>query len=273
MSEEFGTVNLKRSESREIDLLRRHYRTHRDSLARLIVDAPSEALAREYQRLISEIDSAVLKLDELEGKRPAVNVDTNPAARPTAPGTRPLVRPTEPAGAPPVEVPPPAPAGARTRVAMIVIAGVIVLAIIAWLIWRASSSRAPVTPVVEQPISTTNAAPPPAVTPAPAPAPTALMVTPAVQDYGVIRKGTRAVRQFQISNTGDTPLEIEVARSACRCLFYDYNGKLPAKGKESITVTIDGARAKTGPLQETVSVQKKKDPTVKATFEVRAVIR
>jgi len=271
MPEEFGTVNLKRPESREIEMLRRHYRSHRDSLARLIADAPSEHLAGEYQRLISEIDAAILKLDELEGKRPGVNTDTNPALRPSAPGTRPLVRPTEPEGMTPVDFTRTG-GDARTRIAMIVVAGVIVLGIIGWLIWRASSERKPPVPVVEQPIGTTNAAPPPAVTPAPVPAPS-LVITPAVADYGLIRKGTRAVRQFEITNSGDAPVEIEVARSACRCLFYDYTAKLPPKGKESITVTIDAARARVGALQEVVAVQARKEPTSKATFEVRAVIR
>ena len=68
MPEEFGTVNLKQgAQTREIELLRRHYRTHRDTLSRLISDAPTEHLAAEYQRLVSDIDMAVRKLDELEG--------------------------------------------------------------------------------------------------------------------------------------------------------------------------------------------------------------
>jgi hypothetical protein len=272
MSEEFGTVNLKRAESREIELLRRHYQSHRDSLGRLIADAPSEVLAREYQRLIGEIDTAVLKLDEREGRKPGVNADTNPAMRATGPGTRPLVRPTEPAGVPPTDFFPAASSNARLRIAIIITAGVVVLAIIGWLIWKASSEGKPVTPIVERPITTTIAAPPPAFTPAPTPVAT-LTITPAAADYGVIRRGTRAVRQFEIANTAAAPVEIEVARSACHCLFYDYNVKLPAKGKESITVTIASARSKLGPLQEMVVVQAKKDPTIKATFEVRATIR
>ena len=37
MPEEFGTVNLKEgTQQREIDLLRRHYRVHRDSLNRMV---------------------------------------------------------------------------------------------------------------------------------------------------------------------------------------------------------------------------------------------
>jgi hypothetical protein len=254
MPEEFGTVNLKQgAQTREIDLLRRHYRTHRDALSRLIPEAPSQHLAAEYQRLVNDIDLAVRKLDELEA-------DTNPMMKKSAPGTRPLVRPQEaPAGTPP------ALSSSRVRVISIVLSGLVVLLLIGWLIFRASSE-----PKV-LPVNTTTA-PPPAVTPAPAPV-AALRVTPALADYGTIRKGTRAVRQFEVTNVSDGVVEIEVGRSACRCLYYDYNGKLPARGKETVTVTVDGARAKAGPLKEQVEVHAKNDPAVTATFAVQAMIK
>jgi hypothetical protein len=285
MPEEFGTVNLKQgTQQREIEMLRRHYRAHRESLGRMIGDAPSEHLAAEYQKLINEIDMAVRKLDELEG-RPATPpppvpsmADTNPSIKVTAPGTRPLVRTPDTTTPPPMAYEPPTPRAAQNRVMIIVLAGLIVLGIIGWLIWRASSERkasASNAPVVEQqPVtSATSAVPPPAVTPAPQPAAATLKVAPPSADYGTIRKGTRAVRQFQVTNTGDRPMEIEVARSQCRCLFYDYNRKLPAKGQETITVTVDGARAKAGPLQEQVEVHAKKDPSVSASFVVQANIK
>ncbi|HYS52149.1 MAG TPA: DUF1573 domain-containing protein [Thermoanaerobaculia bacterium] len=273
MPEEFGTVNLKQgTQQREIEMLRRHYRAHRESLSRMIGDAPSEHLAGEYQKLISEIDMAVRKLDELEGKAPVPSMtDTNPSIK-VPPGNRPLVRAPEAASVPPlVTYEPPATRAAQNRIAIIVLAGLIVLGIIGWLIWRASSERKAAPPVVEQRPTTTTTAPP-AVTPAPRPVVT-LKVAPTNADYGTIRKGTRAVRQFQVTNTGDTAIDIEVTRSACRCLFYDYNGKLPAKGQETITVTIDGARAKTGTLQERVDVHAKKDPSMSATFTVQATIK
>ena len=269
MPEEFGTVNLKEgTQQREIEMLRRHYRAHRESLSRMISDAPSEHLAGEYQKLISEIEMAVRKLDELEGKTaaPAPSmVDTNPSIK-VPPGNRPLVPP------PLAYEPPPARAGAQNRIAIIVLAGLIVIGIIGWLIWRASSERKAALPVAEQQRPATTATAPPAVTPAPRPAIT-LKVSPVTADYGTIRKGTRAVRQFQVTNTGDTAIDIEVARSACRCLFYDYNGKLPAKGQETITVTIDGARAKAGPLSEQIDVHVKKDPSMRAAFTVQATIK
>jgi len=103
----------------------------------------------------------------------------------------------------------------------------------------------------------------------------ALKVTPLLADYGVIRKGTRAVRQFDLVNGGSTPITIQVSRSACRCLFYEYNGKtkVPPKGKERITVTVDGAKAAAGSLRETLSVTAKEDPSATAQFTVQAVIR
>jgi uncharacterized protein DUF1573 len=162
---------------------------------------------------------------------------------------------------------------------MILIAGVVVLGIIGWLIWRASSDRKRPAPVVEQqPVSSaTNNSPPPAVTPAPAPVPApvvqTLKVSPAAADYGTIHKGTRAVRQFTVTNTSNAPIEIVVARSSCRCLYYDYNSKLPPKGQETITVTIDGARAKAGALQEEVDVHAKRDPSITAALIVKANIQ
>jgi len=285
MPEEFGTVNLKQgAQTREMEMLRRHYKAHRDALTKMMTDAPTEVLANEYERLISEIDLAVRKLDEIEG-RPATSpgtvptlTDADPVPRPVSgAGTRPLFRTGEtPIGT--SYTPPPAPAS-QSRVAMILIAGVVVLGIIGWLIWRASSDRKRPAPVVEQqPISsTTNNAPPPAVTPAPAPVPApvvqSLQVSPVAADYGTIRKGTRAVRQFTVTNTSTAPIDIVVARSNCRCLYYDYNAKLPPKGQETITVTVDGARAKVGPLSEQVDVHAKRDPAISATLIVKATIQ
>jgi hypothetical protein len=273
MSDEFGTVNVRRGErSREIEALRQQYRNHRESLARLAAEAPTEHLALEYRRLIADIDSAVAKLDELEG-RPR-----------TAPGDRPLVgTPPPPAGDPYAETvlnrPSPAPG---SRVILIVLAAVVLIAIVGGLIWYASRERRKVTPTItEQPTSTvpitettpTSTAP---VTPAPtttAPASAGLQITPAVADYGVVRKGTRAVRTFEVRNTGANPVTIQVARSACRCLFYEYKDKIPPNGKETLTVAVDGAKAKSGNLNETVQVTGKKDPSISASFGVQAVIR
>ena len=281
MSDDFGTVSAKKGDrAREIGRLREHYKNHRDTLSGLMGDAPSEHLANDYQRLIADIDTAVRKLDELEGKMtpvstPAPMVDTNPAIRPatrpgaTAPGNRPLVRPNEPMAAPVVATRNP-----RAIIIMMVIAGLIVLGAIAYLVWKPRTNPRPA--IVEQTTSTpstiseTTATAPPTI---PAASASSIKVTPALADYGTIRKGTRAVRQFEVTNTSGGPIEIQVARSTCKCLFYDYKAKIAPNGKETITVTIDGARAKVGALQEQVNVTAKGDPSVNASFTVQATIR
>ena len=290
MSDDFGTVNVRRGErSREIEVLRQHYRTHRDALSRMAGEAPTEHLAGEYQRLIAGIDSSIRKLDELEGRAPEVPAaagalpPTDTQRVRTSPGHRPLVMTADAAGEPASPAgrydAPAAADGSSSRIMLIVLAGLIVLGAIAWLIWRASSERrTPQHPVIEQPVTAPSAAPAetgtivPAVTPAPV-APASLKVSPALQDYGIIRRGTRAVRQFEATNSGSTPLTIEVARSACRCLYYDYNKKVPPRGHETITVTVDAARAKTPSVDEQIVVSVKEDPNAATTISVRAVIK
>ena len=67
MSDDFGTVNVKRGDrAREIEVLRQHYKVHRDTLTQMVPDAPTEHLAAEYKRLIADIDASIRKLDELE---------------------------------------------------------------------------------------------------------------------------------------------------------------------------------------------------------------
>ena len=89
MSNEFGTVSLpRRDRARELEILRQQYRRHRETLASLSTDAPTEQLAAEYARVTREIDLALRKLEELEGRTPS---DTQPIK--TQPGSRPLVTP------------------------------------------------------------------------------------------------------------------------------------------------------------------------------------
>lgn len=288
MSDDFGTVSVRRGDrAREIEVLRQHYRAHRDALARLIGDAPTEQLAAEYQRLIGSIDVSLAKLDDLEGRPTAAGqrtlVDT-PTPPPPPPPQQPAYEPP-PAGtyetAPPVTG-----AGSRSRVALIVGGGLVVLAIIAVLIMRASGDRrtgatttstsivneTTMTPVSEN--DTTNQPSTTAATnPAPAAASGSIAVTPQVADYGTIRKGTRAVRQFEITNGSASPITVEVARSQCRCLYYDYVAKLKPKGKETLTVTIDGAKAKAGALNENLTVSVKGAAANSATVGVRAEIK
>ncbi|HET7434078.1 MAG TPA: DUF1573 domain-containing protein [Thermoanaerobaculia bacterium] len=301
MSDDFGTVNVTRGQrAREIEVMRQHYRKHRESLMNMVADAPTEHLATEYQRLVRDIDSSLVKLDELEG-RPTERHKTEPGMRPLVtppvvapPAVSPMAAPishghsAQPLldddtqidylpGAEPVERQPRAGGGARSM--MIVAGGIVVLALIAWLLWRASSDRTPAI-TATQPVTDTEAVAtedrePSATTGTVIPVPQdGLTVTPTSHDYGVIRKGTRAVRQFELTNRGDDSVTIQVARSACRCLYYEYgNGVIPAKGKATITVTIDGARAKAGELHESIAVTPKGNTEPAAHLDIRATIR
>ncbi|HEX3111184.1 MAG TPA: DUF1573 domain-containing protein, partial [Thermoanaerobaculia bacterium] len=88
-----------------------------------------------------------------------------------------------------------------------------------------------------------------------------------------IRKGTRAVRQVEVTNTTDKQLDYTVSRSQCRCLYYEYAGKLGPKKKETLSVTVDGAKAKAGSLSETLTITAKKDPSISSSFQVTATIK
>lgn len=298
-SDDFSTVNVRRGDrAREIELLRQRYREHRDELMRLISAAPSEHLATEYQRLVRDIDGSLTKLDELEGRSPAAAAAGAATAagvmaaprdpvlnQKTEPGTRTLMPPPPPAGAARV---PAADETVRTepsagsRTMLIVLAGLIVLGVIGYLIWRASRDRALDRPIVAETTETTrttSTAPPP-IAPAPGTSSAtgtsaggALSIAPAIADFGTIRKGTRAVRQIEVTNMSSQPITYSVARSQCRCLFYDYTGKLAPKKKETLTVTVDGAKAKAGSLAETVSITSKQNAAVNGSFQVNANVQ
>lgn len=297
MSDDFGTVNVSRVErAREIEVMRQQYRHHREALSRLVSDAPTEHLASEYQRMIREIDTALGKLDELEslgGSTPPpvpppahepAQVHGDPMRLKTEPGMRPLVT------TPPVEDTgqydatmvggPDTDSESRSRLALIIAAAIVALALIGWLIWRASRDRGAAatttSTVVEEPAETTTTtrAEEGTIAPmAPPPAAAVLVASPQSADYGTIRKGTRATRQFEVRNNSDEPVTVEVARSACRCLYYEYQSVVPPKGKETVTVTVDGARAKSGALRETVNVRVKANPSVATSFDVIATVQ
>jgi hypothetical protein len=256
MSDDFGTINVCRAErSRELEAVRQQYRRHRESLESMIADAPPEPLAREYQRLIDEIDASLAKLN---GLGPGIPPEHDPGLRPLVTANLPEAEP-EP----------------RSRLPLIVVIAVVALAAIGWLIWRASSRTRGASPLVEDTMATGTApvTETTETTVTVAPAADALTVAPPSHDYGVIHKGTRATRQFEVTNhTGET-ITIALARSTCRCLFYEYQAAIAPGKKESVTVTIDGARAKVGGLRETVRVSAKSDPSVGTSVDVIATVQ
>jgi hypothetical protein len=276
MSDDFGTINLRRGErTRELEVLRQHYRQHREALARLIADAPTEHLATEYQRLITEIDRALGKLDELEGAAAATPPSMPPPPPPAIPAPPRVPPPAERALAegPRHEIPPVA-EERRAQIAFIILAALLALGVIAGLVWWASRDGGAADDTIVADTSGTTAPDTVAETTETAPAASGpLAVTPASHDYGEIRKGTRAVREFEITNNTDEPITISIARSACRCLYYAHAPVVPPRAKESISVTVDGARAKAGALREALKISAKSDPSVATSVDVIATVR
>jgi hypothetical protein len=281
--EEWQTVSVKgQNRSREIEVIRQRYREHLAALQRLGADSPTERLANEYRRLEEDIRRSIAKLDEIDGRGVAVDprIDTA-VGRAPARAASPEDRGVEAAGAIARgadsddtirhgrESP-----GSGIRVMLIALVGIAVLAILGFFVWRASShSKTPDRVVEQRPAATETVREEQPATTAPAAPEALLRIVPASADYGTIRKGTRAVRQFEITNGGTAPVPIRASRSNCRCLFYEYSGQIAPKKKETITVTIDGVKAKKGALDETVQVSSKNDQTMTASFAIHALIK
>lgn len=281
MSDDWSTVSVKREQmKRELDALREHYLEHRATIDRLAGDAPTQHLAARYQELRAEIDAALAKLVELEGG----------SQRPVAPSVPPVVPPRQPSAA----VPPPPkrwdeieepeapraqstvpdevhdePSAARTFV--ILLLGFLIIAVLVFFGWRYLSGKpaedaGPVDTVTAEETTTEE----PVVAEQAAPAP--LTMQPAEIDFGTVKKGSRVVRRFELVNNSDAPLVVKVERSACRCLWFDYADTIPPRGSTALTVTVDGARAQAGRLQEVVQVSSTSGEDISAAAEVRAVI-
>jgi hypothetical protein len=260
MSDDFGTVSLKRGDkSRELEVLRKH----RESIVKMLADVDQEI--RELELSSSQPMTAQPPPPRTAGHSRDSEMDSRPLV--TTPDYEEAVA---------------TPGGGGGRVVLILGVALVALALIGWLIWRASSDRpaAPTTgTVVEQPTvaespETTGTAPATIEETATiAPASQAVVISPRQHDYGLVRKGTRVTRQFEIANTTEEPISVTLARSQCRCLYYEYAGVIPPKAKESITVTVDGAKAKAGTLRETIKVTGKTDPTVGTSLDVIATVR
>lgn len=241
MSDDFGTIGIGRS--RDVEILRRH----RELLSEMVADAPNEEMAKEYRRLIADIDT-YLRTPTSAGLRPLVTTklpDTD------------LVEP-------------------RSRLPLIIVAAVLALGLIGALLWYASSDRKRDDGVVVEDTTTateTTATSSTETTGTLVPVESALGVSPPAHDYGVIRKGTRATRQYEVVNRGEQPVTISIARSTCRCLYYEYQAMIQPKGRESVTVTIDGAKAKAGEIRETIKVSAKSDPVARTSFDVIATVQ
>ncbi|HUF16747.1 MAG TPA: DUF1573 domain-containing protein [Thermoanaerobaculia bacterium] len=267
----------RRPPSRELASLRARYIHHRDTLSKLSSDAPTGHMAQLYERVISEIDSAIQKLDELDkGEGGALAL---PLATPEAPS-----KPLHPAmigaeerieerewQAQGADVYSPSvqrdQSGLRKGIlALIAIAVIALLAFFAWSVTRTADDSPA---VVEEAGSEAE------VTPDPTPVviEQALAISPASFDFGVVAKGTRKAARFQIVNDTGSALPVAVSRSQCRCLWFQHPQIIPPDSTATLSITVDAARAKSGNLEEIVTISSKNDSSITADVEVIASIQ
>ncbi|HVR44921.1 MAG TPA: DUF1573 domain-containing protein [Thermoanaerobaculia bacterium] len=262
MPNEWNTVNVKPGSGgilREIEVLRKQYSDHRSTLERLALDAPTEHLASRYRELIAELDASMAKIADLEMGGAAVAEGAGwpdeSEREPLPPGTSHL----------------PAPRGER-RTLLVAFAGLFLLAVLALLAWNWIAGGEPETldPSPAPASGTIAETPPPRIEEAITPP---LAISPPSHDYGTIRRGARAARQFEIANNTDRTLPIQLRRSDCRCLWFEYADTIPPRGTTTLTVTVDASKAPPGPLRETVEVATTSAPEAVETFEVTALVQ
>jgi len=184
------------------------------------------------------------------------------------------------------------PGASMKHVFGIIAIAVVAFAVLGYLMWRASDrkeagsgtviedSTSPVTTQTQdetsetsEPSDTAASTPPTSTTAATPPvAGNALTATPPAQDYGTVGKGTRAVRRFTLTNTSGQAIKLKVSRSACHCLYYTHKPSIAPNGRETLTITVDGAKARVGALHETVEITSA-DGSVRTSVDVNATIR
>lgn len=284
---------------RELENLKQRYQEHRRSVRHLLQTAPDERLAAKYEETLTELQRAVDQLDRIDRQTPPERSERPPNEQFDPNRTRSIKPGAIPVGNETVSIKPksrfdeaelsaggrswndplvkdetePAPAesvrsGSGSGLPWVV--GIIILLAVAigiYLAWPEGDATEPPSDeagIAEEQVAETVEEPP---------APRALGVEPASYDYGVIPKGTRSVHRFTLANRTDAAMNISVSRSDCRCLWYDYPGEIPAGGSVELAITVDGARAETGALAETVTVSSESSTDAVAEISLTAEIQ
>jgi len=259
---------------REIDRLKGVYQEHSTQLAKLASSAPTKALARKYHELIGDINRSILGLED-----PGAIAERSTHERPAPPAS-----PSRPAPSVASEIRLRTEPGtyasdldsgdsAFGRIALILGMAIVVIALLALFVWKyggeSRSDTEPAAQASEEPI-----APGATVSRAPATPPRpALQATPEAQDFGVIYKGTRVAKSFDVFNNTDRDVTIQLERSKCRCLWFEYDGAIPAGEKVTVSVSVDGGRAEPGLLSEAIVITTRDAPRVATEVQVTAEIR
>ena len=89
-------------------------------------------------------------------------------------------------------------------------------------------------------------------------------------DYGTIEFGSDGYRDFQLYNTGDSPLFISNCKASCSCTIVEYHKEaiLPGKGT-SIRIKYDTSL--TGQFVKQISIESN-DPTGTKTINIIGIV-
>lgn len=277
--------------TRDLDTLRQRLQDHRDVLAELEADAPSQALAERYATLRTWIEGTISNLDSAPPVAPPRAAAPVPAVAEPEPE---LIHSGEPGAWDRDEN---ARTGAdRGRMFAVVILGIAAFALLGFLFVRFFSDRDAAAPVsqireieavdtadegpLDEPViieeeqdpiaSAPPAAAPERVVPRPSAAETTsgpLTVDPELATADGFGSG-KVIRQFRIENPTPNPVRITVERSSCRCLWYDVAPEIPAGGGVVLEVTVDGSRLEGDRLDETIGVLQASDRGRLAEFRL-----
>ncbi len=261
---------------REMDRLRRVYRNHAEALSELASSAPTRALAKKYRELIGDVNRAIVGLDD-PGAIVSMSSDERPILReePEPPPPSPVSRPARPSiSGMRLDVPAEPNVeemeedSSLTRIAIILGLAIVLIGVLGFFVWKFGSDSRSDTKEIPEPAAAVGATDTAAAAPVPA-----ITASPEAQDFGTVYKGTRVVRTFEVFNNTDADLTIDIERSQCRCLWFDYPNVIPAGGQIEILVAVDGTRAREGLLSEAVVISTTDSPRVATEVIVNAEIR
>jgi len=93
-------------------------------------------------------------------------------------------------------------------------------------------------------------------------------------DYGTIKEGTLAVKEFKFKNTGKEPLIITIVGSSCGCLAAEWPKDPIRPGSSGIIKATYNSQGRPGGFQKSITVQSNaktsmKTLTVKGTVEAQ----
>ena len=248
--------------TRDIEVLRARLASHRDALRDLQSDAPSDALATHYAQLAEWIDEQLEALSR-EPEGPAIIRE--PMVTPPATSVE-----QDYAYEPGYYAEADEPRRDGVRLATILVIGLAAAGLLAFLFFRfftapdradravrtssAVESEDAVEEILEEPAIIEESEPTPAAVASPVPNPDArLTVEPSRANASGFGPG-RSIQQFRVANPGTTSVRIAVERSACRCLWYDFDPVVPSRGAIVVEVTVDGSRLKGDRLDERIGI-------------------